>query len=362
EAASPRPAGAETLGDHMDVDEIRMEFSRGLVATAMDPDSGLCARIGNMRRNIAVELGFIIPDVRLTDNALLSGFHYLIKVQGAQVAEGEIMPGNVLVIKPDESELSLEGVDVAEPVYGAPARWIPETAQEEARILGLPVATPNEVMATHLMETIKTHLRELVNRQALQRLLDEFVNVSNPKKAEANRRLLGEMMPDPVPRDLLQAVIRMLLDEQVSVRNLPLILEGIAEARAVTTNVEAIAESVRRKLSLQITHKLLARDGALPLIQLAPEWEALFRQHELRDDNGTVGDVALPPSEIKRLASCVGAKIREAATRGQYAAVAVPGTRRRFVRLLLEAGGIKNPVLAFEEIGTRCRPAFIGIA
>jgi flagellar biosynthesis protein FlhA len=217
-------------------------------------------------------------------------------------------------------------------------------------------------MATHLMETIKSHMRELVTRQSLQRLLDEFVNVSNPKKAEANRRLLSELVPDPVPRDLLQAVVRMLLEEQVSVRNLPLILESIAEARARTDSVEAIVETVRRKLSLQITHRLLTQDGALPLIQLAPEWEGLFRQHEMRDANGAPGEVALPPSEIKRLASSVGTRIREAGTRGQYPAIAVPGSRRRLVRLLLEAGGIKNPVLAFEEIGTRCRPAFVGVA
>jgi flagellar biosynthesis protein FlhA len=352
----------ETLGDQMDVDEIRMEFSKGLVATVMDPEAGICARIGNMRKDIAVELGFIIPDVRLTDNPFLDGFRYLIKIQGAKVAEGEIMLGHVLVIRRDDAELTLPGADVAEPVYGAPARWVPEAAQDEARILDLPVATPNEVMATHLMESIKTHMRELVNRQALQRILDEFVNVSNAKKAEANRRLLNEMVPDPVPRDLLQAVIRLLLEEQVSIRNLPLILEAIAEAKAATTSVEAITEAVRRKLSLQITNRLLAADGTLPLVQLAPEWEGLFRQHEVRDGSGGGTDVALPPSEIRRLAAGVAAKIREASGRGQYPAIAVPGNRRRLVRLLLDAGGVSSPVLAFEEIGARHRPAFVGVA
>ena len=182
ETADATHAAAETLGDQMDVDEIRMEFSRGLVTTVMDQETGICARIGSMRKNIAIELGFIIPDVRLTDNPFLDGFRYLIKIQGAKVAEGEIMPGHVLVIRRDDAELPLPGVDVAEPVYGASARWVADAAQDEARILDLPVATPNEVMATHLMETIKTHMRELVNRQALQRLLDEFVNVSNSEQ------------------------------------------------------------------------------------------------------------------------------------------------------------------------------------
>jgi flagellar biosynthesis protein FlhA len=360
--ASPQGPREQTLGDHLDVDEIRVEFSKALVPTAMDPHSGICARIGNMRRNIASDLGFVISDVRLTDNPLLEGFRYRIKIQGAKVADGEVMAGRVLVIKQNDGDLQLEGVDVAEPVYGAPARWIDDAAEDEAKILGLPVATPSEVMATHLMEAIKAHLRDLVDRPALQRLLDEFVNVSNPKKAEANRRLLNEMIPDPVPRDLLQTVIRALLDEQVSVRNLPLILESIAEARAGTDGVEAIVEAVRRRLSLQITHRLLGPGDALPLIQLGPAWDDLFRQHETRDASGAIAQIALPPTEIKRLASSVGVAIQDAASRGHYPAIAVPSSRRRVVRLLLEAGGIKNPVLAFEEIGTRCRPAFVGVA
>jgi flagellar biosynthesis protein FlhA len=360
--ASPKGLREQTLGDHLDVDEIRVEFSKALVPTAMDPHSGICARIGNMRRNIASDLGFVIPEVRLTDNPLLEGFRYLIKIQAAKVAQGEVMTGRVLVIKQNDGDLELDGIDVAEPVYGAPARWIDGAAEEEAKILGLPVATPSEVMATHLMEVVKAHIRDLVDRPALQRLLDEFVNVSNPRKAEANRRLLGEMIPDPVPRDLLQAVLRALLDEQVSVRNLPLILESIAEARGGTDSVDGIVEAVRRRLSLQITHRLLGQGDALPLIQLGPAWDELFRQHEARDANGAIAQIALPPTEIKRLASSVGGAIREAASRGHYPAIAVPGSRRRVVRLLLEAGGIRNPVLAFEEIGTRCRPAFVGVA
>jgi flagellar biosynthesis protein FlhA len=181
-ASTPRE---QTLGDHLDVDEIRMEFSKGLVPTAMDPHNGICVRIGSMRRNIVAESGFVIPEVRLTDNPLLEGFRYLIKIQGAKVAEGEVMTGRVLVIKRDGANLHLEGIDVAEPVYGAPARWIDAAAEDEAKILGLPVATPSEVMATHLMEVVKSHMRELVDRPALQRLLDEFVNISNPRKAEA---------------------------------------------------------------------------------------------------------------------------------------------------------------------------------
>jgi flagellar biosynthesis protein FlhA len=270
------------------------------------------------------------------------------------------MPGHVLVIRCDDSELSLPGVDVAEPVYGASARWVPDSVEDEARILDLPVATPNEVVATHLMETIKTHMRELVNRQALQRLLDEFVNVSNPSKAEGNRRLLNEMVPDPVPRDLLQAVIRMLLEEQISVRNLPLILEAIAEVRHANAPPEAVVEHVRHRLGFQLVAELRREDGTIPLIQLAPEWEQTFAQYEIDGDRGQA-DVALPPEDFNRLARAVAEKLSRAGEMGANPAVVTSTRRRRFLRTVLKAKGIPAPVLSFEEIGLEARPALVGL-
>ncbi len=352
----------KTLGDYMEVDEIRVEFAKGLIPLIMDEYSGLVNRVGSMRRTIAIDLGFVIPDVRLTDNPGLDGNRYVIRIQGVKVGEGAVEPNSVLVISRGEAELPLEGQDVEEPVYGAPARWVRERDRDEAMIMGFPVATPNEVIATHLMEAIKSNIEDLVTRPAIERMIKEFTNVSVNAKATENKALLEEIVPDKVSRERLQQVSRALLAEHVSVRNFAALLEAIAEAQTVTNQLEPIVEHVRQKLGRQITQPLLADDGVLPLIQLSPEWEEVFREHEVPSGEDLPPEIALPPSEINRLAESVSAKIGEAAAQGRYPAVVASARRRRMVRTLLAAKGVKAPVLSFEEIGTRVRPAIVGLA
>ncbi len=361
-AAPALPEKRKTLGDYMEVDEIRVEFAKSLIPLIMDEHSGLVNRVASMRRTIAIDLGFVIPDVRLTDNPALDGNRYAIRIQGVLVGEGAVEPNAVLVIRRGEADLPLEGRDVLEPVYGAPARWVAERDRDEAMILGFPVATANEVIATHLMEAIKGNIEDLVTRPALERILKEFTNVSATNKAGENKALLAEIVPERVSRERLQQVLRALLAEQVSIRSFAALLEALAEAQAVTQHLEPIVEHVRQKLGRQITQPLVGEDGVLPLIQLAPEWEDVFRAHELPPGEDQPQEIALPPSEINRLADAVSAQIGEAAGQGRYPAVVAPARRRRLVRTLLAAKGVKAPVLSFEEIGTRVRPAIIGIA
>ncbi len=356
------PEKRKTLGDYMEVDEIRVEFAKGLIPLIMDEHSGLVNRVASMRRTIAIDLGFIIPDVRLTDNPALDGNRYAIRIQGVLVGEGAVEPNAVLVIRSGEADLPLEGRDVLEPVYGAPARWVAERDRDEAMILGFPVATANEVIATHLMEAIKRNIEDLVTRPALERILKEFTNISASNKAGENKALLAEIVPERVSRERLQQVLRALLAEQVSIRSFAALLEALAEAQAVTQHLEPIVEHVRQKLGRQITQPLVGEDGVLPLIQLAPEWEDVFRAHELPPGEDQQQEIALPPSEINRLADAVSAQIGEAAGQGRYPAIVAPARRRRLVRTLLAAKGVKAPVLSFEEIGTRVRPAIVGIA
>ena len=216
------------------------------------------------------------------------------------------------------------------------------------------------MVATHLLETLKENFGRLVSRRVTRRLLDAFVNVSDPVRAEGNRRILDEFVPDRVPVDLLQTVLRMLLEEQVSVRNLPLILEAIAEGRSLGAP-EAVAEHVRRRLGFQLVAELKEPDGALPIVQIGPDWEPLFQRHEIGSEGG-VSDVALPPAEFNRLAASVAERVAEAAARGRRAVVATSVKRRRFIRTVLATKGVTNPVLSYEEIGTDVKPALLGVA
>jgi len=233
--------------------------------------------------------------------------------------------------------------------------------QEEAALQGLSVVTPTEVIATHLLEVLKQNFGRLFNRRTLRKLLDEFVAVSDQTRAAANRRILDEFVPDKVSIDLLQSVLRLLLEEQVSIRNLPLILESIAEASGALTGIEAITEYVRQRLGFQLIADMQEPDGALPLVQLSPEWEALFQKHQLEGEQGGT-DVALPPHEFNRLATAVAEQVGKAGEQGRYPAVITSARRRRFIHTVLSAKGIRNPVFSFEEVGANAQPALVGMA
>ncbi|MEF3048076.1 flagellar biosynthesis protein FlhA [Pseudotabrizicola sp. L79] len=353
EAPRKRP-----LGDVLDFDEIHLEFATDLVSMVLDPGTGLDGRIGNMRNHIASQYGLILPEIRLTDEPTLPPNIYRIRIQGVERVSNRLMPNRCLVLLND-GITAPPGVDVSEPVYGTPARWIDRDLQEDAIVSGLTVVTPPEVLATHLLEIIRGNLARLLSLRGLRRLLDEFVNVSDPQRAQANRRLLDEMVPDKVPMDLLLAVLRLLLEERVSIRNLPLILEAIAEARGYPSP-ELICEHVRQRLGFQLVADLKRDDGTIPLIQLAPEWERVFRDHQIEGDRGS-RDVALPPEVFARLSGLMAERLNTAAEAGATAGFITSGLRRRFLRTVLSTRGVTAPVLSYEEVGVEARPAFVGL-
>nr|WP_323005709.1 flagellar biosynthesis protein FlhA [Pseudorhodobacter sp.] len=365
EAAKPKsealegaaPVAERRLGDVLDFDDIHIEFAPDLVAMVLDPATGLDTRIANMRNHIASTFGLILPEIRLTDEAALPAGTYRIRLQGVEQVRDRLLPDRVLALLSDGLPAP-EGMDVREPVYGAPARWIPPDAQEEASIRGFTVVSPTEVLATHLLEVLKNNLSRLLSLRGLRRLLDEFTNLSDPVRAEANKRLLDELVPDKVPVDLLLAVLRLLLEERVSIRNLPLILESIAEARGMGAP-EVICEHVRQRLGFQLVAGLRRDDGTIPLLQLAPEWEKTFATYQIEGEKGQ-RDVALPPDQFSRLANNMAEKLNKAAESGLQPAIVTSTLRRRFLRTVLGTRGLTTPVLSYEEIGLEARPAMLG--
>ena len=170
---------------------------------------------------------------------------------------------------------------------------------------------------------------------------------------------MDELIPDKVPIDVLHAVLRLLLDEQVSIRNLPLILEATAEARGQNAQPEAIVEHVRQRLGFQLVAEMRRADGTLPLVQLAPEWEDTFAIYQVDGERGL--DIALPPDIFNQLAERALEKLSDASENGIYAALVTNTRRRRFLRTVMRAKGISNPVLSFEEIGLDARPSLVGV-
>lgn len=359
--APPEEPAEKSMGDRLELDEIHVEFATDLVAMAMDSATGLDARILNMRNHIATVFGIITPEIRLTDNGALPSGTYTILIHGVEQARDTLEPDRVMVLLGNEENDDAQDKIVKEPVYGAPARWISPEFQEEAALRGLTIVSPPEVLATHLLEVIKRNFGRLLTFRGLRKLLDEFTNLSDPVRADLNRRMLDELIPDKVPFELLLSVLRLLLEEQVSIRNLPLILETIAEARMRFSTAEEITEMVRHRLGFQIIAEIRRDDGTLPLVQLAPEWEAKFQEYAVASDQG-LQDVALPPDDFNRLAKSVADVISKAGESGTYPAIVTSTRRRRFLRTVMVAKGILNPVFSFDEIGAVAKPSLVGVA
>lgn len=348
------------MGDVLDLDDIHVEFAPDLVNMALDPGTGLDVRIANMRNHIASNFGLILPEIRLTDASALPTGTYVIRIHGVEMARGELNSDLVLALIPEEVGALPSGQDVTEPVYGAPARWIRPEDQERASITGVTIVTPAEVLATHLLEVIRRNFGRLLTFKTLRRLLDEMVALSNPARADANRKLLDEIIPEKVQIDTLHQVLRLLLDEQVSIRNMPLILESVSEMRGQQTRPEIICEHVRQRMGFQLVAGMRRPDGTIPLIQLAPEWEETFVTYQMDGGQGAL-DVALPPDRFEALTKGLAEQIGDAGSRGVVPAVVTSARRRRFLRTVMAAKGMTSPVMSFEEIGVEARPTLVGV-
>ena len=349
------------LGDMFNIDEIHLILSKELVPIAMDIDTGFDKRVEKIRQYIATEYGFLLPAVRLTDNAELKSQSYKIRIQGSEVADSFIMPGHVMVLIEEKAYPEIPGTPFLEPVYQAPARWVEKSRRDELVMAGLSIVEPEEVLATHLLETVQIHFTKLLNRRSLRDTLVAFQDVSDPQRAQSNKKLLDEFIPDKVPMDTLQGVLRLLLAERISMRNIPCILETIAEVKPVMNSVEQITECVRQRLSYEFIAKLRNEQGRLPLVQIGPEWETVFSKSEIKQEDGS-SDIALPPEEFNRLANAVRDSVDKSAKAGQYAVLATSARRRRFVKTVMGAKGIHNPVVSYEEIPPTEKPIILAVA
>ncbi|AXC51068.1 flagellar type III secretion system protein FlhA [Paracoccus suum] len=355
---APAPAEAETaalpvpesrIGDVLDLDEISVEIGCDLVASALDEGRGLGTRIGNLRVHIARSYGVILPEIRITDAPDLPPGAYIVRVQNVIRGRGTLRPHDVLVLGDPDMLEAIGGEEVREPVYDAPARWLPATRQHDATLQGGTVVNPMEVLSTHLMEIARAALPSLMTLGALQRMIAELRGLSDTRRAEANQKFFDSLIPDKVSPELLLAVLRLLLEERVSIRNLPQIVDAVAEFRGLE-RPEFVTDQVRRRLRGEIVQAILDDAPALEIAQLHPLWEAEF----VRTEGGAPrGGMPVPiAATLPRLAS----KLVDAVRASQEALgrrpilLAVPDHRRRQIRIILTSSGIDATVLGLEEI------------
>ena len=232
--------------------------------------------------------------------------------------------------------------------------------KQELAASGVPTVEPIEVLATHLLEVIQSNFSLVFTRMVMLETLDALTKISDGERAMANQRFMDEYIPGKVSPELLLSVLRALLEERVAIRNLFLIIETIAEAKPMSLSLTRTVELVRQRLAFQIVDRLQDEQGRLSLVQLSTQWEQKFAEFEVNNESGGT-DVALPPELFSELINGIQAKLNEVAQKGIVAAVATSSRRRRFIQTVLASKGIRNAVLAYEEISPRTKPQIIGV-
>lgn len=333
------------IGDVLDTEEISIEIGPGLIVSALDQGRGLSQRITNLRLHIARSYGVILPDVRITDGSGFDDGEYVIRLQGVARGRGRLVPGMVLALGPPEMLRDLPGEEVLEPVYASPARWISPHLQEDAAVAGATVVIPMEVLSTHLMEVVRGNLSALLTLSSMQRMIRELCSVSDEHRAQLNQRFFDGMVPEKVSPEMLLAVLRGMLEERLSIRNLILITDAVHEARNAPSP-EAVYELVRRRLRGQITEQYATADGHLDILQLHPQWEADIARAEA--EAGRAGNAPVPQLQ-QRLTDAVR-KVLAALPQPTEPVLAVPDHRRRLIRMMLAASGLSVPVMGLDEI------------
>lgn len=352
------PTEQAPLGDLLDVDDIHIEFAPDLISMVLDPGTGLDVRIANMRKFLAQRFGLLLPRIRLTDEPALGAGQYRIRVMDVPAARGTLIPDRVMILLPEHQSVPFQGIDATEPVYGAPARWIKATEQDQAEMAGLTQVAPTEVLATHLLEVLRKNFPKLITLRMVKHLIDEQSQLSDPQKAQSNQALFNDLIPDKVTLELIVAVLRNLVAEHISVRNLPLIVETLASCGA--TQPDIATEFVRQKLGHQIIAEIKGEQDQLPLVQLSNDWESEFETYQIDLPNG-VQDVALPPDLFATLTQSITDKIQALEKSWGQLAVITSANRRRFLATMIRAKGLRTPVISFEELGYDTAAAIVGV-
>jgi flagellar biosynthesis protein FlhA len=261
-----KPGAQEQLEGLLKLDELSVEVGYGLIALVDEKQRGqMLPRIRSLRRHLAMELGFIVPAIHITDNMRLKPREYVIRLRGVEIARGETHQDWLLAISSEASPPPLEGIATREPAFGVPARWIPSTLREAALSAGYAVVEQTSVIATHLAEVVRRHAHEVLTRQETKRLLDAL--------ADTYPKLVEELVPRVLSLGETEKVLQQLLREQVSIRDLPTILETLIDAAATNRNLVSLVESVRQALGRALVQPLLQEDGKLKVVALDPALE-----------------------------------------------------------------------------------------
>jgi flagellar biosynthesis protein FlhA len=350
EMANAKPA-EESINTALAIDQIRLELGYGLLSLLNDTVGyRLTDQIKALRRQLASDLGFVMPSVRILDNMALPANSYSVFLKETEIGSGDIRPQMLLVMHPNGDGVDLPGEETREPAFGLPATWVDKSLRDEASFRGFTVVDAPTVITTHLTEIIKENVAELLSYTETQKLLDEL-----PKETQ---KLVGDLIPSKIALSAVQRVLQNLLSEGISIRDLPTILEGLAEASGYTQNLVLMTEHVRARLARQISSNQ-ARGGVIPLVTLSPAWEQRFADslHGSGDDR----QLAMAPSLLQEFIAAVRDVFEQQAGTGELPCLLTSPGIRPYVRSIVERFRPATVVLSQNEIHPKARIRALGV-
>jgi flagellar biosynthesis protein FlhA len=336
---------ATPLQDLLAVEPLELEVGYPLVPLVDEAQGGdLLQRVGIMRKQLALELGVIVPSARIRDNIQLKATEYLIRMRGVRVASGEVMPRHLLALDMEGNAIPIEGVPTKDPSFGIDATWITPDRRVEAESGGFHVVEPQTVLATHLMETIRGHAAELISRQDTRELLDGL--------KDTHPAIIEDVVPAKLSLGTVHRVLQRLLREGVPVRDLVTILEALSDASDQTKDPEMLAENVRRALSPVIVEMFKDAAGVISAITVGPRLEAALMQLFSPRSNSD-GSHMLTPEEITDLLRSLTDLAGETKREGEQVPLIAPPSLRVGIRRLVEPVVPRLPVISLSELPTQ---------
>jgi flagellar biosynthesis protein FlhA len=350
-AAAASAAKEETVTDLLKLDDLKLEMGYALLALVNgEGQDRLTDQIKALRRQLAAELGFVMPSVRILDNVQLDANSYVVRVKEIEAGTGRIFPGQFMAMDPMGGQVQLPGQHMLEPTFGLPATWIDASLRDQAQLKGYTVVDAATVVSTHLTEVIKAHVSELLNHVEVSKLLREL-----PKE---HAELLKEIMPSQISTTGVQRVLQFLLAERVSIRDLGAIVEGIAEVAGAVKNPRDVVEHVRARLGRQICAQYQDQNSTLPIITLSPAWEQAFMESIVGEREERY--LAMQPSKLSEFVTAVRDRFEAAARQGEMPVLVTSAQSRPFVRSIIERFRRETPVMSQAEIHPRARLRTVG--
>ena len=342
----------ENVASLLQVDPIELEFGYGIIPLAdMNQGGDLLDRVVLIRRQIAIELGTVVPMIRLRDNIQLNPNQYIIKIKSIQVSEGEILFDHYMAMNPGYVEQEITGIPTFEPSFNLPAIWITESQRERAESLGYTVVDPPSIIATHLTEVIRGHIHELLTRQDVQNLVNNI--------QETNQTLISELVPKLLSIGEIQKVLQNLLREQISIRDLVSILETLADYAASSRDIDVLTEYVRQNLKRAISRKYFPEGEMTSVVTLDPKVEQEIMDSVKQTEQGSY--LALDPEVTREIIDSVQTEIQKLEDVGKNPIIITSPIVRMYFKRLIQDYFRDLTVVSYNEIDSNVELQSVGM-